>query len=174
MMNEVINNILTRRSVRKFSDKRIPVEQLEVIADCARYAPSARNQQKWRFTVVRDRELIASIAAVLGKAIGRDDYDFYKPDALILTSSEKDYKFNREDNACAMQTIFLAAHSLGIGSVWINQFMDMCDVPEVRAVLNELGIPENHAVYGTAALGYGDVPEGFKAEKVTGNVTVIG
>jgi len=172
-MNEVINAIYTRRSVRKFADREIPLEQLKVIADCARYAPSARNQQKWRFTVVRDRAVIERLAAVVGKELDRDGYDFYKPAALILTSSEKDYKFRAEDNACAMQNIFLAAHSLGIGSVWINQFTDICDSPAVRTELDKLGIPSDHVVCGTAALGYGDSPEGFKADKVEGNVVII-
>jgi len=171
--NEVINTIYTRRSVRKFSEKVIPREHLEIIADCARYAPSARNQQKWKFTVVHNREIIARIAEAVGKVLGRDGYDFYKPDALIITSSEKEYAFNIEDNACAMQTIFLAAHSLGIGSVWINQFKGICDDPTIREELRKLGIPDNHAVYGTAALGYGDLPEGFIADKIEGNVAVI-
>ncbi len=172
-MNDIINNIYTRRSVRKFSDKRIPTSDLEIIADCARFAPSARNQQKWRFTVVHNREIIARIAEVMAKELDRPGYDFYKPDALILTTSEKDYAFNIEDNACAMQTIFLAAHSLGIGSVWINQFKGMCDRPAIRRELDSLGVPADHAVFGCAALGYGENPEGFKADKVDGNVTII-
>jgi nitroreductase len=61
-----------------------------------------------------------------------------------------------EDNACALENIFLAAHSLGIGSVWINQLRHCCDEAEVRAILEEWGIPEDHVVYGIAALGYQD------------------
>ena len=53
-----------------------------------------------------------------------------------------------------MENIFLAAQSLGIGSVWINQLKDICDFPEVRASLRELGMPENQLVWGIAALGY--------------------
>ena len=58
------------------------------------------------------------------------------------------------DCACAMQNIFLAAKSLGIGSCWINLLGQTCDDPDVRAFLTKLGIPENHRVYGCAALGY--------------------
>ena len=48
----------------------------------------------------------------------------------------------------------LAAHSFGIGSVWINQLRTLCDDPEVRALLDEFEIPSDHVVYGMAALGY--------------------
>ena len=67
--------------------------------------------------------------------------------------------------------LFLAAHSLGIGSVWINQLQDVCDVPAIRQVLDELGIPADHVVYGMAALGY---PDDVKADKArTGKVVYV-
>lgn len=47
-----------------------------------------------------------------------------------------------------------AAHSLGIGSVWINQLRGICDEPEIRAILREWKIPDDHVIYGLAALGY--------------------
>lgn len=56
----------------------------------------------------------------------------------------------------ALENIFLAAHALGIGSVWINQLNGICDEPAVRAVLTKLKIPENHIVWGMAALGYAE------------------
>ena len=58
-----------------------------------------------------------------------------------------------EDNACALENIFLAAHSFCIGSVWINQLRDICEEEEVRDILTDWGIPENHQVFGMAALG---------------------
>ena len=80
----------------------------------------------------------------------------YRPEALVIPSNEKDSRFGRDDNACAMENIFLAAHSLGIGSVWIKQLHGICDEPAVREVLREFGIPDDHVVYGLAALGYAD------------------
>lgn len=70
----------------------------------------------------------------------------------------------------ALENIFLAAHALGVGSVWINQLRDFCDVPEVRALLHEYGVPDGHAVYGSAALGYAKKPPRI-TEKFTSNIT---
>ncbi len=153
-MNEILQNMLTRRSVRDFSDKPIAKADIETLLEAAIYAPSGMNKQSWQFVAVLNQDRIQALAAAVGKAWDREGYDFYKPVALIITSNEADSKWGRSDNACAMQNIALAAHSMGIGSVWINQLFGFCDVPEIRAILTELGVPENHIVHGVAALGY--------------------
>lgn len=153
-MNPIMENLLTRRSVRAFTEKPIAKEDLELLAKAAIYAPSARGLQTWQFTVVTDREKIGKLAAAIGKVLNRDSYDMYCPAALMIPSNEKTSPYGKEDNACALENIFLGAHSLGIGSVWINQLQGICDVPEIRTVLDELEIPADHVVYGMAALGY--------------------
>ena len=50
--------------------------------------------------------------------------------------------------------MMVVSPALGIGSVWINQLNGICDEPAVRALLTKLKIPENHVVWGMAALGY--------------------
>jgi nitroreductase len=155
-MNETLQVILTRRSTRKFQDKPIPKEDLELLLKAALHAPSGMGRQTWQFTLVNNREKIGELAAVIGKVLGREGYDMYKPQALIIPSNLKESPFGKEDNACALENIFLGAHSLGIGSVWINQLQNICDEPEIRKVLDSFGIPENHIVYGMAALGYAD------------------
>ena len=98
---------------------------------------------------------IQSLARAVGKALGRDEsYNMYSPEVLIICSNEKDNKFKEVDNACAMENIYIASTALGLGCVWINQLKDCFDTPEVRKHLNDLGIPENHGVFGCAAIGY--------------------
>lgn len=153
-MNEVIKNIMTRRSVRSFDDTQLTKEQLETLIQTGLCAPSGRCMQTWKFTAVLNRDIIARLAHVIQETQNRQNYNFYNAQTLIITSNEKDSPWGKEDNACALENIFLAAHSMGIGSVWINQLLDHCDEPEIREILNELQIPENHAVFGIAALGY--------------------
>lgn len=140
-MNTVMENILTRRSIRAFKNKEIPREELEQIVQAGLYAPSGQNRQTWKFTVVTDREKIRKLAEVIGRKLGRDGYDMYSPQVLIIPSNEKENPHSMEDNACAMENMFLAAHSLGIGSVWINQLRDICGDPEVREILSGWEIP---------------------------------
>ncbi len=153
-MNEVLNNIRTRRSVRSFTEKRIPQEAVRAIVEAATYAPSAMNRQSWHFTVVHNREKIQKLAEAIGQQIGREGYDFYKPDMLILVEADRENQNGQLDSGCAMENIMLAAHSLGVGSVWVNQAKGICDEPGVRKVLDEFGVPATHVIWGIAALGY--------------------
>lgn len=150
-MNEVIQNMLTRRSVRSFEDKPVEREKIDAILKCATYAPSALNRQTWHFTAVLNAEKIQKLAKVMGAALGSDKYDLYCPAAIIIPSNAVG---GEADNACAMENILLAAHALGLGGVWVNQLFDTCDDPAVRAMLTELGVPQDHTIYGIASLGY--------------------
>lgn len=153
-MNDFLKTVLTRRSVRAFKPDPVSREDLETLMEAASYAPSGMNRQTWEFTAVANPEKIQKLAALIKEELGRDKYDMYQPAALIIPSNLKDTPFGKEDNACALENIFLTAHSMGIGSVWINQLQGICDKPAIRAFLTELGIPEDHVVYGMAALGY--------------------
>ena len=164
-MNSVIDNIFTRRSVRAFKEKHISKEDLETIAECAIYAPSARNFQMWQFTVVQNKEIIERLAKAVEKELDRPGYDFYKPDALIIATNDRECKYAIDDCACALQNMFLGANSLGIGSVWINQLRDISDTDSVRSIFREIGIPDNQVAYGTVALGYSAEEEKGKIEK---------
>lgn len=153
-MNTVIENLLTRRSCRSFTDTPIPRETLEEILKTAVYAPSGMGLQTWQFTAITDPAKIQDLACLIGAQLGREGYDFYSPQVLIITSNERDSRFGREDNACALENIFLAAHSCGIGSVWINQMQGISDIAPIRAKLSEFAVPDSHIVFGMAALGY--------------------
>lgn len=164
-MNEVYNNIMTRRSVRAFTDQHISKEDLYTIAKAGVHAPSGMNKQSWKFTIVNQQDRIQKLAKAVAKILNRgDSYDFYAPDAIILVSNERENSNGLADSACALENIFLMAHSLGIGSVWINQLKLICDEPEIRPLLDELEIPSDHIVYGIAALGYAK-EEGYPKEK---------
>ena len=171
-MNAVMENLLTRRSTRAFQDKEIPRQELEQILKAAQYAPSAKNLQTWQFTVVCNRQKIQELATAIGKELGRENYDMYNPQVIIITSNAKDSRFGIDDNACALENIFLAAHSFGIGSVWINQLRDACDAPAVRKLLDSFGIPADHTAYGIAALGYAAAPSPKDVVK-TGKVVFV-
>lgn len=171
-MNAVMENLLTRRSVRAFEKKEIPADVLEQILETALYAPSGMGKQTWQFTAVTDRAKIQKLAAAVEKDLGRQGYNMYEPEVIIIPSNERDSRFGIEDNACALENIFLAAHSFGVGSVWINQIRDICDLPSARSLLTEWGVPENHVVYGIAALGY-PAPAPAKEVHKTGKIVIV-
>ena len=155
-LNQTIRTILNRRSTRSFVRRPIKEEDLKMIVDCALHAPSGMGRQTWKFTVVENRARIRELSQAVGEELGREGYDMYAPEVLIIPSNLKESPFGMEDNACAMENIYLAAEALGIGCVWINQLRTICDVPRIRAILDAFHIPGDHVVYGLAALGYRD------------------
>ena len=82
MTNEVIQNILTRCSVRAYDDRPVEREKIDTLLQCAVHAPSAMNRQTWHFSAVLNREKIAKLTAAVGKALGNEKYDMYKPPRL--------------------------------------------------------------------------------------------
>lgn len=171
-MNQFIDFIKSRRSCRSFTEQAVSEADVQTILDCALAAPSGMNRQTWQFTAIVDREKIQKLARAVGKALGRDGgYDMYQPAVLILTSNEKESAFREVDNACAMENIYLAATALDLGCVWINQLKDCHDDPDVRALLHEYGVPDNHGVYGSAAIGYKGGPS--REIKVTARSVIV-
>ena len=171
-MNEVVNTILERRSIRSYQEKAIGKETMERIVTAGLYAPSSRGIQPWHVTVVTNAGKIAEITTQVKAAILRanveqylahaknDNYsvNFHKAAAFIIVSAnESETLCAAEDSSLVLGTMFLAARSFGIGSCWINQLGSVTNEPEFRAFLTTLGVPETHSVKCSAAFGY---PEG--------------
>ena len=162
-MNEIIKAILERRTCRSFTDEALSTQQVRTILDCALAAPSGRCLQTWKFTAIVNPQKIQRLASAVGTALNRGpDYTMYHPQVLVITSNLRDSKYREVDNACAMENIYLACQGLGLGCVWINQLQDCHDEPAVRGILTEFGIPEEHGVYGCAAIGYPAKPPAAK------------
>ena len=123
-MNEVIKNMLTRVSVRKFTAERVEDEKLKTIVECAKASPTGKNRQMRKFTVVHNREKIQELARAVSSVLDIPNYRIYDCDALILISFEEDDRFGYCDSSVAIENIYLAAHALGLGSVWINQLRE--------------------------------------------------
>ncbi len=157
VMNDSISNILSRRSVRVFRDERIPKEKLDMIIQCGYYAPSGHNMQTWRFTVVQDKNKIEEFKTLVSRVAKENKvyfYGFNNPDVLIIVSNDRRNRYAIQDSSCAAENMMLAANSYGIGSVWIQAVYSICDEPDIRKMLSSFGIPEEHIVVSTIAMGY--------------------
>ena len=186
-MSNMISGIIERRSIRDFKDERIPRDVLELIIKAASYAPSARNRQCWHFTVVDSSEVIDRITSALKRAakhesapsylneqVGVPGYRVgYNASVLVIISGDPAFSTTVSDCALAAGNIMLAAHSLGLGSCWINQPSVVCGVPEFRALLTELGVPENYTVYPCVCLGHPNMPIPHAADRAEGTVNYV-
>lgn len=168
LMNPVMQALLTRRSIRKFTDQPIPDNILDMIITAGFHAPTGHNMQTWRFTVLRDKEKIMHLKETIEKTAAEKKvnvYGFYEPPCLILISNDTRNQNGCQDASCAAENIFLAAHSYGIGSTWLNPLFYLGDEAEIRELLSQYGIPRNHKVWCMAALGYPAVEGTLLAKK---------
>ena len=122
MTNEVIQNIITRRSIKQYKDQQITDEELQTVLDAGLYAPSGMGMQSPVMVVVQDKDTMAHI----------------------------------EDASCVLDTMMLAAHSIGLASRWIHRERQMFETEEGKELMKKWGIPENFAGVGALALGYAD------------------
>lgn len=171
--NAVLEAIKDRRSVRTFTNEQVSSEQLNAILEAAIYAPTGMNYQTTHFTAVLDAEKLLELNRRVKAVFARSTeerlqhrgenaaYNFYyHAPALVIVSNESTQPWAGQDCANALQSMFLAAQSLGVASCWINQLCSTCQDSAVRELLSEWGVPADHTVYGCAALGFnsGEAP----------------
>ena len=158
-MNEIIRTIIERRSIRGFSEKPIPREDLELIIQCGRYAPNSWNNQSYLVTVIQDKTVIRKLAEITQKYLDGplEDYLFFGSSSIIIVSDKRDNLVRLADAGCVLENMFIAAQSMGIGSVWINQFFTLSEKEEVIGFFETLQIPREYIVCGIGAFGYANV-----------------
>lgn len=175
--NDVIKCIFGRRSIRCFKDEPLGREALQVIVECGAQAPSGRNLQDWRFTVIYTADKVAAWKESVSSAFDRTGTDrlhgFGNPAALVIVSCWKDDYNAAANGACAIMDMMLAAWSMGIGSVWINALRTIQDEDDIRGMLSGYGIPQNHMIVGTVALGLPAEPLPKKPERKANVVRFI-
>lgn len=164
--NDVIQNILSRRSIRVFQDRPVSDHDISLLLQCGKCAPSGKNLKTRRFTVINDKNEIARFKNIL-KEVTEDKKiplnGFHNPSLLIIVSNDRRNQDGIQDAACSVENMMLAAHSIGLGSVWLNALMNICDEVQIREILYKYRIPQNHIVWAVMAVGYpaedGRVPE---------------
>jgi nitroreductase len=146
--NSVIENILNRKSVRKYSDKKVEQEKIDEILKCAMAAPSAMNKQPWELLVVTDKEKLEKIAEIAPNA------SYAKNSQItIIVCGDKfvSDKFWEQDCCAVTENILLAVEALGLGAVWCAVYpLD----EKVLAVKNLFNLPENIIPLNIIPIGY--------------------
>ena len=159
-MNDTINCLLNRRSVRAYRPEQIKPEELKEILQAGLYAPSAMNLQSAVMLVIQDRETISTLSRLNAEVMGRDTDPFYGAPTVIVVLADKNAPNHVQDASLVMGNLMNAAFSLGVDSCWINRAREVFEMPEARALLREKGISDDYVGVGNCILGYrsGELP----------------
>ncbi len=141
LQKSTIEDIMTRTSVRSYSDKEVSSEQIDTLLRAAMAAPTAGNKQPWRFVVINERAILDSI----GNNFGTMTMAKQASIAVIMcgdvtaTFDGEGQGYWIQDVSAASENLLLAAHAMGLGAVWcgiypmserVQQFSQMLDLPE--------------------------------------------
>ena len=163
---DAMENILGRRSIRKYVNKPVPEEVVRQLLDAGMHAPTARNIQPWHFVVVDERDMLDNLSAAhpYAKMLQESTMD-------ILVCGDRNLQemdgYIIQDCSAATQNIMLAAHALGLGSVWLGMYPREERMKKVGELLN---IPSNILPVALISIGYPDeskpLPDRYKSDRI--------
>ena len=162
-MSEVMDKILTRRSVRSFSAEMPAEEKIAAVIKAGTHAATGRNFQSPIIIAVTNKEMRDKISKVNAKIMGHgEDFDpFYGAPVILIVLADKNVPTYIYDGSLVMGNLMLAAHDQGLGSCWIHRAKEEFETEEGKALLKSLGIEGEYEGIGHCALGIieGEYPE---------------
>lgn len=155
--NAVVENIMTRRSIRQYKEGPIARETMQTILECGINAPSGQNKQSWEIRVVDNPEVMAEIIDLMAK--GNPDADkgmikgcFRNAPTMVFIANDPSYDFSVIDCGILSQNIMLSAWSLEVGSVCLGSPVRFLrNTPEAIA---KLGFSEGYTPVICIGMGY--------------------
>ena len=141
MTNEVIQNIITRRSIKQYKDQQITDEELQTVLDAGLYAPSGMGMQSPVMVVVQDKDTMAQIVRMNAAVMNATSNPYYDAPTVILVLAPTDRTTYIEDASCVLDTMMLAAHSIGLASRWIHRERQMFRNRRRQGAHEEMGYP---------------------------------
>ena len=139
-MNEIIQNMITRRSIKKYKPDPVPREMLDQILKAGTYAACGMGRQSPIIIAVTDKTVRDELSALNAKIMGASGDPFYGAPAVIIVLADKSIPTHVYDGSLVMGNLMNAAHALGLGSCWIHRAKETFELPEGKALLNKLGI----------------------------------
>lgn len=170
-MNQTIENIISRRSVKKYTDQQVPLKLVEQVVKAGTYAPSGMNKQAGKIIAVmnkemRDRLSRINLEIITGKNLttssGHSD-PFYGAPVVLVVLAKKEVGTHLYDGTLVMENMMIAAQSLGLGSCWIHRAKETFETEEGKQILAELGVEDEYVGIGNCILGYA-APDALKPQ----------
>lgn len=158
-MSEVINNMKTRRSIRKYKPDIIPDDVLNRIIEAGTYAATGMGKQSPIIVAVTNKEIRDKFSKMNAEIMGVDSDPFYGAPVVLIVLADKARPTYVYDGSLVMGNLMLAAHAEGIGSCWIHRAKEEFESAEGKAFLKSLGIEGDYEGIGHCVLGYTDGEE---------------
>ena len=172
MGNAIIEAMKSRRSCRAFKPDPVPRDLIEQVAEAGLWAASGMGRQSAKIVAITDKALRDRIAEQNRKIGGwPEGFDpFYGAPVILAVIADKNAFTSIYDGSLVMGNLMLAAHSLGLASIWIHRAKEEFESEEGKALLKSLGIEGDWVGVGHCALGYASAPLPAGAPRKPGRI----
>lgn len=164
-MNAALENLITRRSIRKYKPEQITEAELDAVLEAGTYAPTAMGWQSPLMVAVTNKDDVAALSRMNAAVMGRDGDPFYGASTVIVVLADGDKPSGVQDATLVMSNLLNAAHAVGLGSCWINRAKEVFETEEGQALLKKWGVEGNWIGVGNCILGYADEQPEAKPRK---------
>ena len=150
MENNFLSLIKTRRSVRAYKSEFVPSEALDAVLEAGTYAPTGGGHQSPTIIAITDPKYRKEIAKLNAEVMGSNTDPYYGAPVVILVLADGSASTFVEDGSCVLENMMLAAHALGLGTVWVHREREIFDSEKGKALLREWKLPETlrRTIYG--------------------------
>ncbi|MBR1984597.1 MAG: nitroreductase [Clostridia bacterium] len=156
-MNDILDIIVSRRSVKKFKSDMVEKQLIDKVLKAGISAPTGKNLQSPIILAVTNREVRDKLSKLCASVRGIDIDPFYNAPVVLVVLADKSVFTHIYDGSCVMENMLLEARSLGLGACWIHSAKQMFETSEGKELLKSLGINGDYEGIGNCILGYSAV-----------------
>ena len=158
MNNEVIENMMSRRSIRAYKSTPVGRDTLTRIMECAINAPSGQNRQSWEVRIIDNPATLAEMSEAMGQAHPGNDFAaqcFRGAPVMVFIARDLSYDFSAYDCGLMAENMMLSAWSLGVGSICLGSPVRfLTDNEACKPCLERLGFSEGYELCLCVGFGY--------------------
>ena len=171
MNQEMLTLIKTRRSVRAYKSDAVPEELLAAVLEAGTWAPTAMGRQSPVIVAVTDKACRDKLSQLNAAVMGSNSDPYYGAPTVVVVLAEGNNFL--QDGSCVLENMMLAAHALGLGTVWVNRELEIFDSEAGKALLREWNLPETLRGVGAIALGWPAGPAADPAPRKDGYIVRV-
>ena len=169
--NQVVETIMSRRSIRKYKQQPVEDEKMQEIIKCGINAPNGKHLESWEVRIVNTPDLMEELnrgynAYLKKNGRKREMHPSYGAPALIFIAYDKSYDLSQVDCGLLGANMILTAESLGLGTCCLGGLARYLNSPEAADMLKRLDLPSSHNLLYAISLGYPDEHPAAKSRNI--------
>lgn len=164
-MNKTIEDLMNRRSIRKYKPEQISRQELDTVLNAGICAPTGMNRQSPILIAVQNKQVRDKLSKMNAAVMGSDSDPFYGAPTVIVVLAAAESPHAVQDGSLVMGNLMNAAKAIDLGSCWINRAKEMFETEEGKQLLAEWGVQGDYIGIGHCILGYPDEEPAMKPRK---------